>query len=279
MPASASERNDTKRNGTKQNIVTLHNREVMNMPRKPSVTQEEVDAAADQISASGQIPTTKAIQQLLGKGRAGTVQKLLRNWQAAQLQRPETPIALPQGLQNVLVSFISQEVASAKAAVEAELSTEKETNADLIEESERQAETIEANMEEIESLVAKQSVLNGRMDQLVADLEHARKEAAEQRQSAESARTEQAKLQFRLDDIPHFKSDIEHLQEELEAERVARVKSEQDAAVAIARLEKTEAQVQDLQIRLARAEAEVTQSKDAATALWGQLLEAKANTN
>lgn len=202
------------------------------MPRKPSVTQEEVDAAVDQISASGETPSTRVIQQYLGRGRAGTVQKFLRNWQAARLP-PEIPIALPLGLQNALVSFISHEVASAKAAVEAELTTEKEANADLIEESERQAETIEADMQEIESLIAKQSELNGRMDQLVADLEHAREEAAEQRQAAESARTEQVMLQFRLDDIPHFKSEIKHLQEELETERAARIKSEQDAAVGV----------------------------------------------
>lgn len=206
-----------------------------------------------------------------------TVLRCLKDWEGNQFHPAHTPIVLPQALHNVLTNFISQEVASAKAVLETDLATSQQENADLIAESDRQASETANQIQQIESLTAMQSELNGRMGQLAAELEMARKEAKEQRQAAEQARTEQAKLQLRLEGVPHMEGEIKRLQETLEAERAARVKAEQGAAVAIAKLEKTDAQVQDLQTRLARAEADATRAEDKATALLEQLLGAKAN--
>lgn len=247
------------------------------MGREASITQEEVNAAADQIRASGKKPTARAVRELLGKGNMATILRCLKVWEGNQFRPPDTPIFLPQVLHNVLTDFISQEVASAKAALETDLATSQQENADLIVESQHQAAEIANHVQQIESLTAMQSELNGRMGQLAADLEMARKEAKEQRQAAEQARTEQAKLQLRLEGVPHMEGEIKRLQETLDAERAARVKAEQDAAVAIAKLEKTDAQVQDLQTRLARAEAEASQAEDAATSLWEQLVGVKAS--
>ncbi|MDP2030561.1 MAG: DNA-binding protein [Thiobacillus sp.] len=247
------------------------------MVREATITQEDVNAAAVQIRSSGKKPTARAIREILGRGSMATVLTCLHVWQDNQIRSPESPVVLPQALLNALVVFISQEIASAKSITEVDLLAVRQENADLIVESERQAETIEAYTQEVESLVAKQAELSGRMNQLTADLEISRKEAKEQRQAAEQARTEQAKLQLRLESLPQRESDIKGLKETLETERAARVKSDQDAAVAMAKLEKTEAQVEDLNIRLARADAEATQAGDTVNALWGQLLGAKAS--
>jgi len=88
----------------------------------------------------------------------------------------------------------------------------------------------------IGSLVVKQSRINGRMDQLVADWNMLAR-AAEQRQAAESARTEQAKLEFRLTIFPILKA-TSAFEGRAEAERVGPRQIGQDAAVAIAKLER-----------------------------------------
>lgn len=247
------------------------------MVREASITQDEVNAAADKLFLlTGKKPTARAVREYLGnRGSMVTVQKLLKAWENKNFQPPQTAIALPQSLYAALADFISQEIANGKAILEADLKEVQQENADLISESGRQASEIANHIQQIESLTAMQSELNGRMNQLTADLEISRKEAEEQRQAAEKARTEQAKLQLRLEGVPHMESEIKRLQVTLEAERATRVKAEQDAAVAIARLEKTDAQAQDLQTRLARAEAEAAQAGDRTNALWEQLLGAK----
>lgn len=249
------------------------------MVREASITQDEVNVAADKLFLlTGKKPSARAVREYLGnRGSMVTVQKYLKAWESKNFPPPQTAVALPQSLHTALSDFISQEIANGKAILESDLKEVQEENSALIAESDRQASEISNHIQQIESLTSKQSELNGRMAQLAADLDVARKEAEEQRKAAEQARTEQAKLQLRLEGVPHLESEIEHLQESLASERATRVKSEQDAAVAIAKLEKTEAQVQDLQARLARSEAEATQARDRANALWEQLVEARAN--
>lgn len=249
------------------------------MVREGSITQDEVNAAADRLLLlTGKKPTARAVREYLGdRGSMATVQKYLKAWVSKNFPPPQSAVALPQSLHTALADFISQEIAAGKAALEADLKLVQQENEGLMNESDRQVAEIDSQLLQIESLVAKQAELSGRMNQLTSDLEISRKEAEEQRQAAEHARTEQAKLQLRLEGVPRLESEIERLQEALEDERAARVKSEQDAAVAFAKLEKTEAQVQDLQSRLAQAETEAAQAGDRTNALWEQLVGAKAS--
>lgn len=52
------------------------------MPREPSITQEQVNAAANAIRAAGAKPTARAVRALLGNGSMNTVLGFLRAWQA-----------------------------------------------------------------------------------------------------------------------------------------------------------------------------------------------------
>ena len=230
------------------------------MAREATITQEEVNAAADEIRATGQKPTARGIREALGSGSMATVLKYFQGWQAKQVRPAEAPSVLPPGLQKALVDFIGQEVASAKVAIEADLVMSQQANADLITESERQAATIDAQAQDVEILSAEKAELSGRMAQMGADLEESRKEADMQRQAAETGRTEQAKLQLKLQGVPRIEAAGEKLRTALDAERNARTKAEQLAAVESVKRESLEAQVKDLQTRLARAE---TDARDA----------------
>ena len=216
------------------------------MGRESVITQEEVNSVADQLRATGAKPTARAVREALGGGSMATVLKHLHVWQSHQVRAPDTQAVLPVGLQRALVDFIAQEVASAKVTLEADLVTAQQANQDLIAESERLAAALEREQSAVKTLQADKAELSGRLGQLTKDLEEVRAEAVAQREAAEHARTEKAKLELRLEGVPRLEAEIERLKVALESERSAKVVAEQQAAVAQARLEKTEGQLKEL---------------------------------
>ena len=216
------------------------------MGRESVITQEEVNSVADQLRATGAKPTARAVREALGGGSMATVLKHLHVWQSHQVRAPDTQAVLPVGLQRALVDFIAQEVASAKVTLEADLVTAQQANQDLIAESERLAAALEREQSAVKTLQADKAELSGRLGQLTKDLDDVRAEAAAQREAAEHARTEKAKLELRLEGVPRLEAEIERLKAALESERNAKVVAEQQAAVSQARLEKTEGQLKEL---------------------------------
>lgn len=224
------------------------------MGREPAIKQEDVNSVADQLRSAGVKPTARAIRETLGMGSMATVLKYLQVWQSHQVRSPDAPAVIPQALQKALVEFIAQEVTTAKAVVEVDLMAAQQANHDLISESERLAAALEREQASVQSLQAEKAGLSGRLSQLNADLEEAKAVAVTERKAAEEARTEKAKLDLRLEGMPRLESEIERLKAALEAERSGKAAAEQQAAVALARLEKTQEQVDDLLSRLRAAE-------------------------
>lgn len=248
------------------------------MVREATISQEEVNAVADSIRAAGGKPTARAVREQLGQGSMATVLRLLQVWQASQGRAAETPVVLPLALQRALVDFIGQEVAAAKLALEQDLVSAQQSQKDLIAENETQLAAIEGLQTTLDELSSEHSQLEGRSAQLAAVLEDARQAAETQRQAAEAARTETAKLQLRLEGVPRLECELAKLKEALEAERSARVSSDQAAAVATARLEQNEASLEDLRSRLTQADAalrdatqETRELRDQASKLQGVL--------
>lgn len=237
------------------------------MAREATISQEEVNAVADRIRAAGSKPTARAVREALGTGSMATVLRCLQVWQAGQARTPDTPLVFPAGFQKALVDYIGQEIAAAKATLEQDLVTAQQATADLIAENERQTVLLEEQQEYIEAVQGEKAELAGRLSQMSADLTDARKEAEVQRQAAEGARTEIAKLQLRLENVPQLEAEMRRLRESLEVERNARVAAEQAAAVAMAKLEQVDARAQDLHGRLVRAETEAKEALQEASKL------------
>lgn len=202
------------------------------MAREATITQEQVNAAADAIRAAGTKPTARGVRETLGGGSMATVLKFLQIWQAGQVRTAESPVVLPAGLQRALVDFIGQEVAGAKAELQADLVAAQQANGDLIAESERQASTIELQAEALESVQEEKAELAGRLAQVESDLAKAGDDVGTERQAAEHARTELAKAQLRLESLPRLEAEADRLRAELDQERTAKVAAEQAAAVA-----------------------------------------------
>jgi chromosome segregation ATPase len=198
-----------------------------------------------------------------------TVLRYLRVWQAGQAHPVDSAVALPPALQRALLDFIGQEVLAAKAVLEAELALAQQVNTDLMGESERQAATLEEMEKAHETLRYEQAEVLGRMAQLAADLAASQEAAEAQRQAAEAARTELATQRVHLDRLPRLEAEIERLRSALDGERAARVVAEQAAAVAAAKLDRTEGQVSDLRERLGRAEEDARAATQALVKLRG----------
>lgn len=267
------------------------------MAREATITQEQVNATADAIRASGAKPTARAIRDQLGTGSMATVLKLLQVWQAGQLKPAAQDVTLPPALTRALVDFIGQEVAQARAGLEADLAAAQQSQADLIGESERQAAMIEGQAEQLAEERAEKAELQGKLGQMESDLATARDEAVRERQAAEAARTELAKALLRLEALPRIEADADRLRDELDAERRARAEAEQKAAVLASKVEyeaglrqkseadlveQTEAmrrELSDARKEVDAARAESKKSGEEAAELRGQLAALKSGSD
>jgi hypothetical protein len=98
-----------------------------------------------------------------------------------------------------LIDFIGQEVAAAKLSVEQELVSAQQAQKDMISENGSLLGDLEGLQVALEEVQVKHSQLEGRNAQLLADFAGVTRVTEAQRQAAESARTELAKLQLRLE--------------------------------------------------------------------------------
>ncbi|AOZ04288.1 hypothetical protein BKK81_33420 (plasmid) [Cupriavidus sp. USMAHM13] len=254
------------------------------MAREASITQEQVNAAAEALRAAGAKPTVRAVRERLGNiGSQATVMRLLDVWKGQQVPAAEVPVTLPAAFQVALANYVGQAVADGKAALAAELAEQQQISADLALESERLGTTIERLDQDLDIAVREREAVAGRAAQLEVDLGLARGEAEQERLAAEIARTELAKTQLRLEAMPRVEADLQALREALERERAGRVAAEQGAAVAIARLEgevrerqRIEAELQAVKEREAQADQRLQEAHREHVGLLRELAEASA---
>lgn len=248
------------------------------MAREASITQEQINAAADAIRATGTKPTARAVRDAVGGGSMATVLKYLQVWQSGQVKPAAQDVTLPPTLTRALVDFIGQEVAQAKAGLEADLAVAQQAAADLISESERQAAGIEAQEKALEEAFGDKAELAGKLGQIEVDLGTARDEAGRERLAAEAARTELAKAQLRLEALPRIEAETDRLRVALEASEKARQEAERQAAVLMARLEAADAvktdhikQIAAAEGRADKAEAKAEKAEQLAQAKTSEL--------
>lgn len=215
------------------------------MGREATITPEQVHAVADGIKAEGGKPTLRAVRERLGTGSMGTIVKLLQQWRASQERQAVAELALPPALQRALLDFMSVELAKARAPLEAELAEQQQAVADLGIENERQAETIVEQGEALSALAAEKAAIDGKAEQLRADLVVAKEEVARERMALDTTRTELAKATLRLESVPRLESDLAAVRSELATERQERAQAEQRAAVLAAQKVDLDGRVSD----------------------------------
>lgn len=230
---------------------------------RATITQEQVDAMADQLQAAGIPPSARAVRDALGGGRIAAIGRLLHVWKGKTLRQATSTDIIPPALQDALVDGIRQEIALAVEALGDARFGIRDRSSNTTGLAGRQAALIEDLENQVERLRAEKAELLGRSTQMGVELERVRKHLDAERQATESALTELARLRLQLEAVPELEGQIHRLHQALEAQHNARAASEQSAAIAAAKLEVTEAQVADLQSRLAKAEQDLPQMRAA----------------
>ncbi|MFB9243799.1 DNA-binding protein [Massilia antarctica] len=220
------------------------------MGREASITLAQVAAVADAMVAAGSTPALRTVRERLGNmGSLGTISKLLQQWRADREKKIASALTLPAGVQRAILEFMGQELSSAKAALETELAEQQQEAADLATENERQAAEIEGQVDALTALQVELATVQGKAGQLELDWQAGQVEMDRERKAAESARTELAKAQLRLEAMPRLEADLGAAREELAVERTARVAAEQAAAVTVAKFDASERRASEIEVR------------------------------
>jgi colicin import membrane protein len=226
------------------------------MPRAATITQDQVNAIANQLNAKGIKPTVRLVIAEHGSGSQGTVHPMLKNWERGN--RPATEgVTLSPVLVRMLQEHFTQEVAHATAEVRVQLADSEEAAGDLARENKAQANLLEQREEEIGKLTDGAAAMQGRFDQLERELVAAQEEAARLRGDAEHAHTELAKAQMRLDAMPRLEADLAAARAECDSERQVRIAAERDAAVGAAQRDSLAARVEEDKTRIEALEAQL----------------------
>lgn len=250
------------------------------MPRESSITQAQVDAAADAIKAEGGRPSSRNLRERLGTGSMGTLHRMLQHWQDSQARQIETTLTLPTAMQRSILDFLGQEIAAAKAGLEASLVESRQAATDLATENERQGAQIESQATALAELAAENATQRGRSEQLDAEIVRTKREAAVQveaaearahseRQAREAAQVALAKAELRQEALPRLEDESNRRQMALDTERLARTDAERLAATA-------EAKAAGLADRLADAQVQNQKTVDQNERLTAELAQLRS---
>lgn len=226
------------------------------MARQALVTQENVQVAVEALRAEGIAPTARAVHDKLGKvGSMGTVHKLLQQCLNVKGNVAESLRQLPPSLQLAILSFADQQVADARKEIADELLCCKKEASELAGANDQITDVVAELREQLARAVADKAAVEGRLAQQASELSAVRHEAAAERQAAETARTDLAKLQLRLDMLEPLEGELHDVRTQHDAQRNACKSAEQTAAV-------LEIQKAALEIQVAEIKSELADARD-----------------
>mgnify|MGYP003385321165 CR=1 FL=1 len=242
------------------------------MAREPSITFEQVAAAADNIKAQSQKPTARNVREALGAGSMATVLKFLQQWQGGQVRQSQAiddtlDVSIVRAISNQIATKVQEATADTTAQL-ADLQSETDT---LITENERQAAELENKAVELAALQEQHSALAGRTEQLEDENERQAAALLAERQASEGARVELAKAELRLEAVPRIEAEIEKVRLELDEERKKSSSLHEAAAVANAKLESETSLRLSLQEQLLKVTKSAEENADRAIKATEQL--------
>jgi chromosome segregation ATPase len=194
--------------------------------REPTITYDQVAAAASEIKASGRKPSLRNVREALGNiGSLTTISRYLQAWNDGQPKEHKVDINIPPAVLTGIQAAISQASVEAEATVRAELVDTQQALADITAEGERTAALLDGAETKITELEMARADLAGRLDEAkakaaegetrhAAEIELIKGDLARERQAAEAARTELAKAQLRLEAMPRLEKDLDDARRE-----------------------------------------------------------------
>lgn len=231
------------------------------MPREATINYDQVVRYAEAIKAEGGKPTPRLIRDRHGSGSFGTIHKLFQQWENTQALAIKAALSLPPSVQRAILEFVRNELSTGCTNLEGRLSQATNCAEDLAAENERQVAQIEDQSNTMEALRGERSALEGRLGEIEITVEALREESARERQAAEAARTEGAKLMLRLESLPRLEAELIEVRKECQLIDRSRHDLEKELAVAKSAYQSLEQSKNDLlenlQARLADTQEEL----------------------
>lgn len=225
------------------------------MPRNATITINDVTAICERIQKLGVRPSVTMIMEEHGSGSRGTVHRLFKQWKESQQQSIVPSAVLPPEIQKAILSLMGQEISAATLPLQQELAESEQAADDLARENERHANTIAVTLEEVAALKEALANAEGHMASLETELAEARETATRERQAAESARTDLAKAQLRLEGLPAIQQELAEAHTLIDIERERRISAEQNHAITVAQRDALESRLVESKELLNEAKA------------------------
>lgn len=202
-----------------------------------TITQDQVNAAADAICAEGNKPTVLDVRKRLKAGSMSEIWRFFQVWQSIQATSDEPEFSVSGELQRTLEEFITRQVAAVKTQLSQDIDVLRQTNTELMAEIDQLTQQLTQQTAELNSARTIKEEVTGRFDQLNAELKRAQQEIEIEKESATHSRMELVKVQLKLESVPRLEADLDQLYKNLEQERVAKMNAEHDAKTLAAKLE------------------------------------------
>jgi DNA repair exonuclease SbcCD ATPase subunit len=200
---------------------------------RDAVTAEQVNAAADELQRNGAKPTVRAVRHLLGDvGSMGTITKLVQQWRLKTGETGEAgPRLLPSKVQRAVFDFLDQEVARVHTDFVEELQEARREVRALADNNDNLVEQLKNLQAELAVSAKEKAAQEGRILQLLNELQGARDEVAVLRRHVETERVALAVARHRVEKLQEIETELQRLRTDLETQRDARVDAERKVAV------------------------------------------------
>ena len=242
---------------------------------RTGISYEQVEQAANALVAAGKNPTIAAVRESLGTGSAGTIHRFLTQYRESAPVAVKPARDVPEGLQAALVAEIDRAAAGARAEVEEKLIQTRQEADTLSADLEAMEAERDALAEQVAALTTERDALAGQSQEQTREIERQAGDIERERQAAEAARVEIAKVQIRAEDqaakLDIQAAELANLKTALAASDKARQAAEQSAAVVSAKLEACEAAGVELRERMGKAKGRADKAEQSAQAKAGEL--------
>lgn len=185
------------------------------MARKATITQEQVNTAANDLVASGQMPTNRAVLEKLGSGSMATIVKLMQQWRSSQ-DRAKANVdevldaKVVQSIQNML----SIKIKEATAQKYSEIALLQNDLQNVITENEHQAILLEENDVQLSELQAQVQSQAGQIEQLETEATRLREQISQEIKLREAAQFTLAKAEVRIESLPAIMEELKEARAE-----------------------------------------------------------------
>lgn len=188
---------------------------MINMARKATITQEQVNTAANDLVASGQTPTNRAVLDKLGSGSMATIVKLMQQWRSTQESgKAHVDEVLDVQVVRSIQNMLSIKIKEATAQKYSEIALLQNDLQNVITENEHQAILLEENDVQIFELQAQVQSQAGQIEQLEAEASRLRVQISEEIKLREAAQFSLAKAEVRIESLPAILDELKEVRAE-----------------------------------------------------------------